>query len=322
MAFSRSAALGYLKRAHERNRLAHAYLISGAPGSGKHGLVTDLTNWLHEMKSEDIFASNRSGVIVAKPEGKLRRIAIEQVRDLEHSLQLRAVNGRRKIAIISQADRLQREASHAFLKTLEEPPRDSLLLLLSALPEALPETIRSRCIEIPLIADQSLEMTEEETELVDLLRAAAREKNRGVHAAYRILQGFQGLLDRIKEQIQSENNAALKNDQARYKNTTEGLWLEEREEYFKALTESLYSQRRARLIETLFLWWSDVLRASTQIARRDLPSAKSETECLARQLTTPQILGRLRRLEILREHLDRNVQQTLALECAFLNLES
>ena len=59
----------------------------------------------------------------------------------------------RKVAIISDADRLRAEAANAFLKTLEEPPKDSLLLLLSALPEALPETILSRCIAIPLASD-------------------------------------------------------------------------------------------------------------------------------------------------------------------------
>src|SRR5207302_1363131 len=78
---------------------------------------------------------------------------IEKILELEHGLQMRASDGRRKVAIIAEADRLQPQAANAFLKTLEEPPRNSLLLLLSALPEALPDTIVSRCISIPLAAN-------------------------------------------------------------------------------------------------------------------------------------------------------------------------
>jgi DNA polymerase III subunit delta' len=320
VAFSREAALGYLQRAHEQNRLAHAYLISGAPGSGKRTLATDLANLINGTNSQDIFVPSASGIFVAEPESKSRRILIEQIRDLEHSLQLRAADDRRKVAIISEADRLQPQAANAFLKTLEEPPKDSLLLLLSALPEILPDTIRSRCIAIPLTSDQPVAVTEEEAELIDLLRAVANEKIRGVQTAYRVTHGFQRLLGKIREQIQSENALAQKRDETRYRNTTDGAWLEDREDYYKALTESLYLQRRARLIETLFLWWSDALRASTGIERRDLPAAKEETKSLAEKLSTPEILRRLRRLEELRDHLGRNIQETLALEVAFLQI--
>jgi DNA polymerase III subunit delta' len=320
VAFSPAAALGYLQRAHEQNRLAHAYLISGAPGSGKRRLAADLANLINGTTSEDVSAPNVSGIFIAEPESKSRRIVIEQIRDLEHVLQMRATDGRRKIAIISEADRLQPQAANAFLKTLEEPPKDSLLLLLSALPEVLPETIRSRCIAIPLAPDQPAAVTEEETELIELLRGAAREQARGVQTAYRVAQGLQRLLGKIREQIQTENAAAQKRDETRYKNTTDGAWLKEREDYYKALTESLYLQRRARLIETLFLWWSNVLRASTGIERRDLPAAADETDSLAKQLSTPEILRRLRRLEDLRDHLGRNIQETLALEVACLGI--
>src|SRR4029453_9151764 len=106
-----------------------------------------------------------------------------------------------KEAIISGADRLQPQAANAFLKTLEEPPANSLLLLLSALPEALPDTIVSRCISIPLAANgERIEMTER-GEMVELLRSTAQEKNWGVQQSYKIAQGIQSLLGGIKEQI-------------------------------------------------------------------------------------------------------------------------
>jgi hypothetical protein len=73
-------------------------------------------------------------------------------------------------------------------------------------------------------------------------------------------------------------------------------------------------------VEILFRWWGDVLRASTGVASRELPEANAMTEAMAARLTTPEILRRMRRLEELREHLDRNIQETLALEVAFLSI--
>jgi DNA polymerase-3 subunit delta' len=245
---------------------------------------------------------------------------VDQIRGLEHSLQMRASDGRRKVAIVSDADRLQTQAANAFLKTLEEPPNDSLLLLLSTLPEALPDTILSRCIPIPLAVPEETAASVEEEELVELLRAIKPAEATGVQAAYRLAQGFQRLLAGVRESIQAENAAALKREETRYKNTTDGAWLDEREDHFKALNESMYLQRRARLVEVIFRWWSDVLRASTGIDRQELPAAAQETREMAAKLTVPQILGRLRRVEELRDQLGRNIQEALAIEVAFLSV--
>ena len=320
MAFTPDAAFSYLTRAHQQHRLAHAYLISGPVGTGKRRLASRLASLVNGTDTEDVFASGTRDVYVAEPESKSRRIVIDQIRALEHSLQMRASDGRRKVAIVSDADRLQTQAANAFLKTLEEPPNDSLLLLLSALPEALPDTILSRCIPIPLAPLQEQVTSDEERELVELLRATANGPTAGVQAAYRLAQGFQRLLGRVKEGIQAENAAALKLEEARYKNTTDGAWLDDREDHFKALTESLYVQRRAQLVEVLYRWWSDVLRANTNVARQEIPSAARETEALAAKLSTPEILNRIRRVEELRDHLGRNIQEALVLEVAFLTI--
>lgn len=320
MAFSPETAFSHLRRAHEQGRLAHAYLISGAPGAGKRALAGRLGNLVNGSEAEDVFATGADQIFVAEPESKSRRIVIEQIRELEHSLQMRATGGRRKVAIVSDADRLQPQAANAFLKTLEEPPNDSLLLLLSALPEALPDTILSRCIPIPLALPEEEAPSAEEMELVELLAAVANPNTNGVQGPYQLAQGFLRLLARTREAIQSENAAALKEEEVRYKNTTDGAWLEEREDYFKALNESRYLQRRAQLVEVLLRWWSDVLRASTDISREEIPAAAKETRALAARLSTPEILRRIRRLEELRDHLGRNIQEALAIEVAFLSV--
>ena len=320
MAFSPDAAFTYLQRAHDQQRLAHAYLISGAAGTGKRRLASRLANLVNRTADQDVFAAGTPDVYVAEPESKSRRIVVDQIRGLEHSLQMRATDGRRKVAIVSDADRLQTQAANAFLKTLEEPPNDSLLLLLSTLPEALPDTILSRCIPIPLATPEQAVPSAEEEELVALLRAIKPAEATGVQSAYRLAQGFQRLLAGVRESIQAENAAALKREETRYKNTTDGAWLDEREDHFKALNESMYLQRRARLVEVIFRWWSDVLRASTGVDRQELPVAAQETRAIAATLTVPQILARLRRVEELRDQLGRNIQEALAIEVAFLSV--
>src|SRR5213083_2909444 len=186
MSFSHTAALGYLRRAHEQHRLAHAYLISGSPGSGKQLLAAELASLVNGTSVNDVFSAKAREIFVAQAESKSRRIVIEQIRDLEHALQMRASNGRRKVAIIVDADRLQPQAANAFLKTLEEPPKDSLLLLLSALPEALPETILSRCIAIPLAWHDQRQSKAAEEKLVKLLQLASRQTTWSIQFAYRL----------------------------------------------------------------------------------------------------------------------------------------
>jgi DNA polymerase III subunit delta' len=320
MAFSRISAFELLRRAHEQNRLAHAYLISGPPGSGKRELASQLASVVNGTDPKDVFSAKAREIFVAEPELKSRRIGIDQVRELEHGVQMRAAEGRRKVVIIEEADRLTPQAANAFLKTLEEPPQNSLLLLLSALPEVLPDTIISRCISIPLAANGTEAEMPERAELVDLLGTAGRAKKWGVQLAYRLAQAMQALLGAIREQIRAQNADALEDEETRYRNSTDGAWLDDREEYYKALTESLYIQRRSALIEVLLEWWSDVLRACSDVKRRDLPQAKKETAVVAERFTTVEVLRRIQRLEELRDHLGRNIQEALAIEAAFLEI--
>jgi DNA polymerase-3 subunit delta' len=319
MAFSRDTALEYLRRAHEQKRLGHAYLITGPPGSGKRALAADVTNLVNGTSADEVFSSRAREVYVAEPESKSRRIVTEQVRGLEQALHLRAANDRPKVAIIAEADRLQPQAANAFLKTLEEPPANSLLLLLSSLPEVLPDTILSRCISIPLRPNERVR-PEEQKQLIELLRRTAQQKSWNLETAYGLAQGIQRLLAGIREEIKEQNQQNLKSEEARYQHSTDGSWLDEREDYYKALNESQYVERRTRLLEALFLWWADVLRSKTGITARDFPEANKETADVANRFRTSDILKRIRRLEQLREHLGYNIQEALAIEVAFLKV--
>src|SRR5439155_20420878 len=164
-------------------------------------------------------------------------------------------------------------------------------------PESLPETILSRCIGIPLEPEGQRQTRDEEEKLVKILQQASREKNWSIQCAYRLAQEFQRLLRTIREEVKGETDEALNKEITQYKDATDGAWLDEREQYYKALTESFYLQRGAGMIETLFAWWADVLRAGNGVAPRDLPPAREATAALATRMSTGDRLRRIRRSE-------------------------
>lgn len=321
MAFPPDAAFDFLRRAHDTGRLAHAYLIAGETGSGKRALALRLTALVTGAAGDPL---KHPDVHAIEPESKSRLIKVEQTRDLEKELQMRASQGSRKVALIFDADRMNAAAANSFLKTLEEPPAHSLLLLVSAHPEMLLETILSRCILVSLIAPSRKELPESQRRLLDALaRFLTGNTPAGgeIGAIFSLVHEFIGLLGEAKAAIAEEGAAELKNEEKLYKQTTDGKWLGEREEYYKALAESRYLQARALYVETLLQWWGDILRQqhhATASGALDFPGYAQQTERLARQFATPDILRRVRALEGLRENFGRNVQEQLAVEVAFL----
>jgi hypothetical protein len=171
---------------------------------------------------------------------------------------------------------------------------------------------------IPLAPNGACQSKDEEEKLVKLLHQASREKSWTIQFAYGVAQEFQRLLREVREDVKSETDEAFKKEETRYKDATDGTWLEEREDYYKALTESLYLQRRDGLVETLFAWWTDVLRASNGVAQRHLANAGKEAAAMATRFSSAEILKRIRCLEELRDHLGRNIHEALAIEVAFL----
>src|SRR4029077_6149350 len=106
-----------------------------------------------------IFADRHPDVRIVRPESKSRRIKIEEVRELERVSFLKASEARHKVGILVDADRLTPEAQDAFLKTLEEPPKNTLFLLISSEPQQLRYTILSRCLRINLFQEEPAELS-------------------------------------------------------------------------------------------------------------------------------------------------------------------
>jgi DNA polymerase-3 subunit delta' len=320
MAFEPQIAFDYLRRAHESDRLGHAYLLIG--GAAASDLAARLA-CLVVNADGPAAALAHPDVHQVEPESKSRRISVEQMREMENALRLRAsAAGGRKVGIVREADRLQVQASNAFLKTLEEPPAHSLLLLITAQPEVLLETILSRCIKVTLRDAAAVAPNPEQSALLELLARHARERADGagatLAAAYVFTREFTALLGAARARVQEEQEAALEGERDHYAKTTDGSWLAERDTYYKSLIEARYLAERARLLELLSRWWGDVLRCQT--ADGVTTNALNGAAALASQLTVPTVLRKISKIEELRENLERNIQEALALEVAFLQV--
>ena len=132
-----------LRAAYEADRMPHALLIHEAPGAGGEWLA----NWIAQLvlKTE---RTQHPDWISVRPIDDSRQIRIEQVRELAQELALTSHQGGYKVGVLSPADVLNRFAANALLKTLEEPPRRTVLILVVTQPSRLPATILSRCQRI------------------------------------------------------------------------------------------------------------------------------------------------------------------------------
>ena len=115
--------------------MAHALLFTGPEGIGKRALALELAKALECESFPDLM----------EMEAESREIGVDPVRAMERWANLAPLENRWKAAIVPEAERLSEEATHALLKTLEEPPPRTLFLLLTASPQRLPATLLSRC---------------------------------------------------------------------------------------------------------------------------------------------------------------------------------
>ena len=164
-----------LKRSLSTGLLPHAYIFVGEEGIGKFFTAINLAKAINCEKSEtrdgrqETIINNSSqeeveacdncpscieidkgihpDVLFIKPEGD--QIKIDQIRTAGERLSLRALKGRRKVMIIDDAHTMNISSANALLKTLEEPPEGTVIILITPSPHLLPATVLSRCQRLP-----------------------------------------------------------------------------------------------------------------------------------------------------------------------------
>ncbi len=166
-----SKPIGLLQRAIKNDRMAHSYLFLGNEGIGKKLVALQFAktlNCLNDGKEradscdqciscKKIDAFLHPDVLLLEPENQT--LKVEQVRQMQRDLAFRPYEGKYRICILSSADRMVPHMSNTLLKTLEEPPPNTVLILLANYERLILPTILSRCqlirfnpLPIPLVA--------------------------------------------------------------------------------------------------------------------------------------------------------------------------
>ena len=128
----------YLTNSIKSNMVSHAYMFEGPNGIGKNAMARELAAILLEM--ENLF--NSPDYIEIKPDGNSIKIA--QIRKLQSDILVKPYKSY-KIYVIDEAQKMTVEAQNALLKTLEEPPKYAIIILITDNKESLLDTIKSRC---------------------------------------------------------------------------------------------------------------------------------------------------------------------------------
>jgi DNA polymerase-3 subunit delta' len=308
-----------LRGAVAEGRLEQGLIMAGPRGVGKRQFAIALAQALNceQPASGDacgacipcqrIAAGEHPDVQTVQPDGQF--IKINQMRQLRRESQYKTFEGRRRVLIVDEAEKMRQEAANSILKTLEEPPDASLIILLTSKPYALLETIRSRC---QMLNFAPLQPAQIESYLaanyrrpIEEIRLLARLADGSIGRALEIDLGqYRQKRELVLELIES----LISGDELRLMSAAEYLGRKlEREgflEHMDALMLMLYDLFRLKLCE------SEESLVNIDMADR--------LAGLARAVNTNMVADWVERLEEILRNLNRNINRQLALERFFI----
>jgi DNA polymerase-3 subunit delta' len=249
----------------------------------------------------------------------MRVITIYQVRELMHQMQMKPTSGAYKVGVIVAADRLNIQAANAFLKTLEEPPPRSILILLTTEPQQLLETVTSRCLRLNLGGGAAGEPSAEVRDCLAAFAEMVAAEPRGLLDRYRLLGMLLDRLARIREEAEKRLRAA--SALGRYEELDPKL-RERWEDELAAAIEGAYRQERAGLFVALEWWLRDVWLLTLGVGKELLayPELVRLSEAVARRLSPMEAMENVGVLETTQRLLGGNLQEALAIEVGLLKL--
>ena len=351
-----------LQRSLERGRLAHGYLFTGHELGQLEALARALAKTLncqqparqsgaaidccdHCLRCQKIEHESHADVFWVRPESKLRQIRIGQIVRREESpprvlldvVNLKPTESQYKIGIIVAADRMNDNAANAFLKTLEEPPPHSVLILLTTEPQRLLETILSRCLRLDFAGEGVRQLSPAQREWLESFSEMAAADQKSLLGRYRLMDVLLRKLNQVKEQI--DETLSARSPLEKHEDAAENL-REKWEKELKAAIEAEYRGQRADFLLALQWWLRDVWLHTLGIVQSPMsnvqcpeskgisPSSESllvfpemeGTKRVAQRISPKAAMENLRIIEQLQRWLHTNVQEALALEVGLLKL--
>jgi DNA polymerase-3 subunit delta' len=309
-----------LARAVAEGRIGQGLIFAGPAGVGKRQFALALAqavNCEHPVDGDacgaclpcrKIALSEHPDISTYLPDGQF--IKIGQMREMSAEAQFRPYEGRRRVLIIDDADRLRTEAANSILKTLEEPPDTSLVLLITPKPYALLDTIRSRCqmlsfapltnIKLENYLQSNHKRPAAETEL--LARLACGSIGRALEIDLGVYREQRELMIELIESTLTEPDAI------RVINLAEHLGKKlERDDF-------------VRHIDSLLGLLGDIFHLKLEAPSSSLINVDIMDRLgqIADHVSVKQVTDLVERIEIVLRALPRNVSRQLAMESALL----
>lgn len=317
----------YLREARRKGRIGHAYLFVGDDPA----LMLDFVDaWVQVCACQNpsaageacgdcpvcrsLTAGNYATRFILKPQSKSRQILIDEVRQFEHQLSLATARGRLKIGIIADADCMGEEAQNAFLKTLEEPGPDTLLVLITSRPRRLLPTIRSRCQAVSLLRNRKEYGAQMAHGLFDVLSTLRRGSGAavGLRAAAR-LRGMFSELHAEAEQTISEHRDRKWDDLAGEDPVLRKRLKDEED----ARIEAEYVRLRQEFCDAVHAWFLQLTLVAAGLHFEKLPHPEflhEETPVETLVASSWEAIENVRHAEELAACLAGNVPEDLAID--------
>lgn len=241
-----------------------------------------------------------------------RIIRVDPMRELEREANYRPLEGRARFFIVEDADRLNESSSNAFLKTLEEPPETSHLVLLTSRPSALLSTIRSRC---QVIRFAPLGVEQIEKHLVRERRLPKREASLLAHVARgsigRALSiDLPSFLARRDAMIEVLSSLVLTEDRARLLRIAEEMNDAKRKEDYEPRLDAL-----EMLVHDV--WALSLGAPPEKIVNQDVDA---QLKKISERVSGPRAARWITEIETLRGQLAVNVNRKVATDALFLSM--
>lgn len=255
---------------------------------------------------------------ILRPQSKSRTITVDSMRQFDHDLSLAAAPGRLKVGIIVEAECMGAEAQNAFLKTLEEPPSHTMLLLLTVNSRQLLPTIRSRCQLLSLLRNRQVYAFAVEQGLFPVL--AGLRRNAGASVAVRAASRISAILAGLHAAAEA---TAKTDDDPRWKDADDPKIKKQLEEEQTAKVEAEYIRCRENLLDAMQAWFLQRLIIANGADEQHLPHPEmvSAAPELLRQRPNPwEAEQDVRMVEEFVRALRGNVEERLALDAMCLSI--
>ena len=290
-------------------KLAHAYLLLGAPHGAAGRFADKLLNLIYDNHPQ-VQHRTHPDIAWIEPQSKSRQILIDQVREnLIQPFSQTSFSGGWKAGVIVNADRMNTQAANALLKTLEEPPARSILLLITDEPQSLLPTISSRCQRITLTAGDDEISSHWKGPLLDILSELppANAPEAGLLTGRLVV-----LLNNLKKEFEADESEKMPED----------LPAKEAKALLDGRAGARMVEARADILRTMLKWQRDVLMLvlDQDDSMLHFPEAKEALGHQAMTCSRADALKRINAVEDAGRQLDRNLPAELVFESFFAQL--